>query len=544
MTSMGQPYGLSAMLKDGHKHMSGLEEAVIKNLEACKQLAAITRTSLGPNGMNKMVINHLERLFVTSDTSTIVTELEVAHPAANLIVMAAKAQEAEIGDGTNLVVSLAGELLANAEALLRDGLHTTEIAEGYEKAAVKALEILDSLVIPGTESINMRSTEEVSSRIKGSVSSKQHGLEDVLCPLISKACIDVCPENEKNFSVDNVRVAKLLGGGIHDSTVVRGMVLRRGVENSITHVEDAKVAVFAQGVDTSSTDTKGTVLIKNAEELQNYSKSEEAKMEEIIKSIADSGCKAVVSGSSVGEMALHFCTRYGLMVVRIQSNFELRRFCRATGAMALVKLQAPTPDELGFAKSIRVSEIGGSACLLVEQDETMGQISTVVIRGSTENMMDDIERAIDDGVNAYRALTKDPRCVPAGGATEIEMARQLAELARKETGLGQYAFTKFCEALEVVPKTLAENSGHNATDVVSALYTAHAQGQTSMGVNVDEDGGLRDLAKEGILDLYATKWWAIKLAVDAVATVLRVDQIIMAKAAGGPKPKGAGPMDG
>jgi len=322
------------------------------------------------------------------------------------------------------------------------------------------------------------------------------------------------------------------------------MVLRRGVENSITHVEDAKVAVFAQGVDTSSTDTKGTVLIKNAEELQNYSKSEEAKMEEIIKSIADSGCKAVVSGSSVGEMALHFCTRYGLMVVRIQSNFELRRFCRATGAMALVKLQAPTPDELGFAKSIRVSEIGGSACLLVEQDETMGQISTVVIRGSTENMMDDIERAIDDGVNAYRALTKDPRCVPAGGATEIEMARQLAELARKETGLGQYAFTKFCEALEVVPKTLAENSGHNATDVVSALYTAHAQGQTSMGVNVDEDGGLRDLAKEGILDLYATKWWAIKLAVDAVATVLRVDQIIMAKAAGGPKPKGAGPMDG
>jgi len=541
MTSMGQPYGIQAMLKDGHKHLSGLEEAVVKNLEACKQLSQITRTSLGPNGMNKMVINHLERLYVTSDTSTIVTELEVAHPAANLVVMAAKAQEAEIGDGTNLVVSLAGELLDHAGTLLREGLHTTEIAEGYEKASVKALEVLENLIIPGTEKIDMFDAAMVAERMKGSVASKQYGLEDILCPLIAKACIEVCPENPKNFGVDNVRVAKLQGGGIADSHVVKGLVLKRNVENSITSASGAKVAVFSQGVDLASTDTKGTVLLKSAEELEGYSRSEEDRMEQIIKDIAETGAKVIVSGSAVSDMALHFCTRYNLMVIRIQSKFEMRRLCKATGAIAMPKLQTPKPDELGFVKSLHVSEIGGTPCLLLEQDDSIGQISTVVIRGSTENMMDDIERAIDDGVNAFRTLTRDSRCVPGGGGSEIEMARQLQEFGRKEKGLEQYAIAKFAEALEVVPRTLAENSGHNATDAVGALYTAHAAGQTKDGLDVTT-GGTKDLTTEGIYDLYSTKYWAMRLAVDAVVTVLRVDQIIMAKMAGGPKPP-SGPGD-
>ncbi|PNH00570.1 T-complex protein 1 subunit theta [Tetrabaena socialis] len=160
----GMPYGLQAMLKDGHKHFSGLQEAVMKNIEACKGLAQITRTSLGPNGMNKMVINHLERLFVTSDASTIVSELEVQHPAAKLLVMAAKAQEAEIGDGTNLVLTLGGELLANAESLLRDGLHTAEVVEGYQRASEKALEILDSLVLPDTVDVDVRDKAAVGER--------------------------------------------------------------------------------------------------------------------------------------------------------------------------------------------------------------------------------------------------------------------------------------------------------------------------------------------------------------------------------------------
>eukprot|EP00879_Flechtneria_rotunda_P026898 GHRR01028742.1.p1 GENE.GHRR01028742.1~~GHRR01028742.1.p1 ORF type:complete len:375 (+),score=126.23 GHRR01028742.1:701-1825(+) len=353
--TMGMPYGLQAMLKEGHKHFSGVEEAVMKNIDACKALAQMTKTSLGPNGMNKMVINHLEKLFVTSDASTIVTEMDVYHPAAKLLVMAAKAQAGEVGDGTNLVLTLAGELLGNAEVLLRDGLHTSEIADGYQRAADKALQVLEGLVLPRTDQLDVKDKATVATRLKGSVSSKQLGYEDLLAPLIAEACIDVVPTNPANFNVDNVRIVKILGGALPDSRVVKGMMLKRDTDGTIKSVKDAKVVVYAQGVDTSGPETKGTVLIKSAEELENYSRSEENKLQEYIKGIADSGAKVVVSGGNIGEMAMHFLEKYSLMAIRIPSKFDMRRFCRATGAVALVKLQAPQPDELGFAKQVNVS---------------------------------------------------------------------------------------------------------------------------------------------------------------------------------------------
>jgi len=461
----------------------------------------------------------------------------VYHPAAKLLVMAAKAQAGEVGDGTNLVLTLAGELLGNAEVLLRDGLHTAEIADGYQRAADKALAVLDSLVLPGTDQLDVKDQAAVSLRLRGSISSKQLGYEELLAPLIAEACIDVVPTNPHNFNVDNVRIVKILGGGLPDSSVVKGMVLRRDTEGTIKTVKDAKVAVYAQGVDTSGPETKGTVLIKSAEELENYSKSEESKLEEYIKGIADTGAKVVVSGGNIGEMAMHFLEKYGLMTVRIPSKFDLRRFCRATGSVALVKLQTPQADELGFAKQIDVQEIGGQNCIVLQQDASLGSVSSMVLRGATEGMLDDVERAVDDGINAYKALCRDARCVPAGGASELEMARQVADFGKKQTGLDQYAIARFAEALEVVPRTIAENSGLPASEVVARLYAAHSAGQVNTGVDI-ESGVPKDLSTDGIMDLYATKWWAIKLATDAVITVLKVDQIIMAKQAGGPKPRG------
>eukprot|EP00775_Hariotina_reticulata_P001144 gene1144-1485_t len=235
-------------------------------------------------------------------------------------------------------------------------------------------------------------------------------------------------------------------------------------------------------------------------------------------------------------MAMHFLEKYGLMAVRIPSKFDLRRFCRATGAVALVKLQAPQPDELGFAKQIEVQEIGGTNCIVLQQDAALGSVSSIVLRGSTEGFLDDVERAVDDGINAYKALCRDARCVAAGGAAEVEMARQVADFGKKQTGLHQYAIARYAEALEVVPRTIAENSGLPASEVLARLYAAHSAGQINTGVDI-ESGAAKDLTAEGIMDLYATKWWAVKLATDAVITVLKVDQIIMAKQAGGPRPR-------
>ncbi|XP_058724504.1 T-complex protein 1 subunit theta-like [Vicia villosa] len=528
-----QSYGMQSMLKEGHKHLSGLDEAVLKNIDACNQLSTITRTSLGPNGMNKMVINHLDKLFVTNDAATIVNELEVQHPAAKILVLASKAQQEEIGDGANLTISFAGELLHGAEELIRMGLHPSEIISGYTKAINKTVEILDELVEEGSDNMDVRDKEQVVSRMKAAVASKQFGQEDTICSLVADACIQVCPKNPVNFNVDNVRVAKLLGGGLHNSTVVRGMVLRNDAVGSIKRTEKAKVAVFAGGVDTSATETKGTVLIHSAEQLENYSKTEEAKVEELIKAVVDSGAKVVVSGGAVGEMALHFCERYKLMVLKISSKFELRRFCRTTGAVAMLKLSQPNPDDLGYVDSISVEEIGGARVTVVKNEEGGNSVSTVVLRGSTDSIVDDIERAVDDGVNTYKAMCRDSRIVPGAAATEIELAKRVKEFSFKETGLDQYAIAKFAESFEMIPRTLAENGGLNAMEIISSLYAEHASGNSKVGIDLEE-GVCKDVSTTHVWDLYVTKLFALKYAADAACTVLRVDQIIMSKPAGGP----------
>lgn len=529
-----QPYGIQGLLKEGHKHLSGLDEAVLKNIDACKQLTLITRTSLGPNGMNKMIINHLDKLFVTNDAATIVNELEVQHPAAKILVLAGKAQQEEIGDGANLTISFAGEILQNAEELIRMGLHPSEIISGYTKAINKTIELLEEAVEEGSENMDVRNKDEVVSRMKAAVSSKRFGQEDILCPLIADACIQVCPKNPANFNVDNVRIAKLVGGGLHNCSVVRGMILKNDAIGSIKKVEKAKIVVFTGGVDTSATETKGTVLIRNAEQLEQYAKTEEAKVEELIKAVADSGAKVVVSGAAVGEMALHFCERYKLMVLKISSKFELRRFCRTTGAVALLKLSPPNPDNLGYADSVSVEEIGGARVTIVKNEEAGNSVTTVVLRGSTDSILDDLERAVDDGVNTYKAMCRDSRILPGAAATEIELARKLKEFSFKETGLDQYAIAKFAESFEMVPKILADNAGLNAMEIISSLYAEHAAGNTKVGIDIEE-GVCKDVSTLNIWDLYVTKFFALKYATDAACTVLRVDQIIMSKPAGGPK---------
>ncbi|CAN1271723.1 T-complex protein 1 subunit theta [Linum perenne] len=537
-----QPYGVQSMLKEGHKHLSGLDEAVLKNIDACKQLSTITRTSLGPNGMNKMVINHLDKLFVTNDAATIVNELEVQHPAAKILVLAGKAQQEEIGDGANLAISFAGELLQNAEELIRTGLHPSEIISGYTKASDKVKTCFISVLT--NETMDVRNKEEVVSRMRAAVASKQFGQEDVLCSLIADACIQVCPKNPANFNVDNIRVAKLVGGGLRNSAVVRGMVLKNDAVGTMKKIEKAKSrAIVVNFVVGESRAISVNLNLFLAVKLQNYAKTEEAKVEELIKAVADSGAKVVVSGGSVGEMALHFCERYKLMVLKISSKFELRRFCRTTGAIAMLKLSPPNPDDLGYVDSVSVEEIGGSRVTVVRNEEGGNSISTVVLRGSTDSILDDLERAVDDGVNTYKAMCRDSRTVPGAAATEIELARRIKEFSFKETGLDQYAIAKFAESFEMVPNTLAENAGLDAMQIISSLYAEHASGNAKVGIDLEE-GVCKDVTKTNVSDLYVTKFFALKYAADAACTVLRVDQIIMSKQAGGPRrdqqPAGAG----
>lgn len=525
--------GLSGLLKDGSKHISGLDEAVLRNIDACKQLSAIVRTSIGPNGMNKMVVNHLGRMFVTSDAATITRELDVVHPAAKLVVMASQTQEREVGDGTGLVIALAGELLEQAEKLLRQGLHTSQIIEGFEVAGKEALSILDDLVV--YKVVDPISLDSVVDALKTCVSSKQYGVEDIITPLIAKACVASLPSNINSFSVENVRVAKVLGGTLADSTVVNGAVLTRDVEGTVKKVVDAKLAVYTCDFEASQSETKGTVLLKTAEEFTNYTKSEEIMLEGKIKAINEAGVNVVVA-TKFGEVAMHFLEKYKMMAIRCQSKFDLRRVSRTTKAIALAKMNPPTTEEIGRADEVVVEEIGSTKCTVFKMGKHGSRIATILLRASTQNLLDDIDRAIDDGVNVYKGITKDNRFVAGGGAAEAEISRRLHDFADAREGLDQYAIKKYATALEVVPRMLAENAGDHPTEVVSNLIAAHAEGQATAGVNVD-DGSIVDSLKNRILDQLMVKHWALRLATDAATTILRIDQIIMAKEAGGPKPR-------
>jgi len=340
----------------------------------------------------------------------------------------------------------------------------------------------------------------------------------------------------------------------------QGMVFRKTVDSNIIKKENCKVAIYTCPVDSLQTETKGTVLIKTAEELSTFSRGEENMLENQIKAIADSGAEVIVSGGKIGEMAMHFINKYNMMAVRLTSKWDIRRLSRATRATALPRMTAPTKEELGMADNVYVDELGDTAIVVFKVGSKESKVSTIVIRGSTDNYMDDIERAIDDGVNVFKGLCKDGRFTAGGGATEIEIAKQVTAWGETHPGLEQYSIKKFGEALEIIPRVLADNSGVKAKEVISQLYAAHNEGKQNVGFDITADSGevkgvdknienastvlVQDCAESHVYDLMIAKHWALKYATNAACTILRVDQIIMAKRAGGPKARDtSGPMD-
>lgn len=399
------------------------------------------------------------------------------------------------------------------------------------------------------------------------VASKQSGTEDTLAALVAEAVLAVLPKNPLNFNVDNVRVVKIMGGSLEQSKVVKGMVFGREPDGVIKKATKAKVGVFSCPIDISQTETKGTVLLKNAQEMMDFTKGEEERLETAIKELYDSGLRVLVAGSTVGDMAMHYLNRFNILVVKVLSKFELRRLCRVVGATPLARLGAPMPDEMGQIDVVETTEIGGDRVTVFRQEDinAVTRTATIVLRGATQNHLEDVERAIDDGVNVVKAITKDPRLVPGAGATEIQLVERLTNFADRTPGLPQHAIRKYAEAFEVIPRTLAESAGLDATEVLSRLYTAHhraagaespSDGEgssseeeepywtTGVDLEIGESDGTLDTVEAGILDLLASKMSAIRLASESARTVLSVDQIIVSRQAGGPKPpKGGGDWD-
>lgn len=530
----------SGLFKQGYSLYLASDGAIIRNIEAVREISLIVLTSMGPSGRNKILVNKHNKTFITNDGATILNELEIVHPAVKLLIAALKQQEFEMGDNTNLVIILAGEMLNISEKLLALGLSVPEIIQGYNLAKKYLQEALEKLVVGKVE--NVLDTQELLKVIRPVIAAKQYGLDDTISRLVVEAVKMILnPKRPQAFNIDNVRVVKIMGSTLANSEVVKGMVFPREPEGSVKHVrEKSKVVVFTCPIDISTTETKGTVLLHNADEMVNFSKGEEQQLDAMCKEIADSGVRVVVAGSSVGELALHYFNKYDLLVLKVPSKFDVRRVCQVCGATPLPRLGAPMAEEMGAVDIIETREIGGDRVTVFRQaEESVSRTSTIVVRGATQNNLDDIERAIDDGVNAIKGLVKDNALLPGAGAVEIELVKLITQYGERTPGLMQLAIKNYAKAFEVVPRVLAETSGLDSTEVLSRLYAAHSAEDNSglsQGIDIENnEDGLVDVKENGIYDLLSTKQSAINFATDAATTILSIDQIIMAKRAGGPQ---------
>jgi len=521
------------MMKKGTRYMDGKDEVVYDSIATIKDLGATVKTAYGPYGMNKIIENHIEKLFLTSDAATMIRELDIKHPAAKMVVMAAHQQEEEAGDGTNGIVILCSAILSEAEYLLRMGLSVPEVVSGLKTAMTYTQEQLESLTIHSVDLEKLRDPEAVAIAIKASLMSKQYGNEDFLSKLVAEACVASLPKDTIRFNVDDIRVCKILGSTMESSRIIPGMVFKRYVDSEVKNVQSAKIAMFNCPLDNLQTETKGTVLLKSAEELKDFTKGEENMLKDCIESVKKSGAQVLVCGGKISDLGLDYANQHGLMVVRLTSKWDMRRLAKSIGATVLPRLAPPTPDEMGFCEHVKVEEIGDTR--IVSFQRATSRLCTIVLRSGTNNVLDDLERSVDDAVNNFKLLTKDKRMVPGAGAVEVELSKRLSEKAEQCPGMDQYGINCLSKAYESIPRQLATNSGNDPSKAISKLLAAHSalEGEC-IGINVDS-GELMDAAEAQIYDHILIKDWQVRLAVSTAITILRVNQIIMAKAAGGPK---------
>ena len=534
---MANKQSFNAFFKEGTRYFQGVDEVLLRNTEAAIDLAELTRTSIGPNGMKKIIQNHFGKLFVTGDAATILSEAEIQHPAAKMLVTASQMQAEQVGDGTNFVLVFAGELLKRATELVRAGINTKDIVIGYQKALEEAVKILKEIQVGVKFSVDDRAS--VVTALKTPLSSHQFMDADFLAGIVADACLMAYPNHNYKFNVDNVRVAKCLGGSVADSFVVKGFAIPREVVGTIRRRENCKIAIFQTSFDFTETDTKMSTVFTSGKQMENFEISEENRMEQMVLSIKEKGVSVVVCQSKFTEMGIHYLEKHGIMAVQLPSNWDIKRLARAVKGVPLLRIGAPTDEEIGYCLSVEAREVGSTPIVIFEAE---GGLSTIIIRGSTPNVIDDVERSIDDAVNSFRILTEHPELVPGAGASEMELSTRITKFAESRPGMDQYGIRKFAESLEVVPRTIAENSGIRISDFMAKIRAAHNKGDVNAGVGV-LSMDVEDCTKTGVYDVAHVKEWGMKFACEVACTLLRVDQICMSKPAQGPAPRSMGARD-
>ena len=535
------------ILREGTSRSRG-QDALKANIMAAKIIAESVRSSLGPKGMDKMLVDGFGDVTITNDGATILDEMEVQHPAAKMMVEVAKTQDDEVGDGTTTSVVVAGELLKKAEELIDQGIHPTVIVDGYRQASIRALEVLDQIAIKidPTDKAMLRRVAEVSLASKILAEDKE-----AMAELAVNAILQVAEKTPDGYKVDidDVKVEKKPGESLTDTSLIKGIVL----DKEIVHpgmpkrVEDAKIALVDAPLEVEKTEFDAKINIENPEQMKSFLDEEEKMLKDMTDKVANSGANVLLCEKGIDDVAQHYLAKKGILAVRRVKQSDMEKLVKATGGKVVSNVNDLRPEDLGFAKLVEERKVADDKMTFVEGSKNPKAV-TILVRGGGERIVDEAERAIHDALCVVRDVVLDPRVVGGGGAPEAEVARRLREHAQKLSGKEQLAVIAFGEALETLPTALAENAGMDPIDILVQLRVAHEKGQLWAGVDVYESK-VADLKERGILEPVGVKIQVIKSAAEAAGMILKIDDVIAAAkssagGAGGPKGKDEGDDEG
>jgi len=533
------------ILREGTEREQG-RDARRNNIMAARVVAQAVKSSLGPRGMDKMLVDSFGDVTITNDGATMLKEMDVQHPAAKMMVEVSKTQDDEVGDGTTSVVVLTGELLGKAVELMDKKIHPTVIIDGYRDAQEQALKVLDEISIEvdpkDKETLKKVANTSMASKL---VSGYSDYLSDIAVDAILQVMVDADGGNE--VDLDMIKIEKKPGGSLTDTTLIKGLIIDKEVVHSDMPkvVKDAKIGLLNAALEIAKTEFDAKIQIETPEEMQAYLDQEENMLQEMVQKIKDAGVTVLFCQKGIDDMVQHFLAREGILTARRLKKSDLEALAKATGAKVVTSVDDLTAEDAGYAENVEEKKIGDDKLLFVEGCKNPKAVS-ILVRGGTERIVDEADRSLHDALCVIRDVVEDPKIVAGGGAPEIEVARKLRRHAESLAGRERLAVAAFAEALEVIPVTLAENAGMDPIDALSELQAAHEKGDLWTGVNGFE-GEVSDMVGLDVYEPTQVKAQAIKSATEASTLLLKIDDIIAASKMSmpaGPPGGGMGGMGG
>ena len=512
------------ILREGASRSRG-REAQHNNIMAAKVIAEAVRSALGPKGMDKMLVDSLGDVTITSDGRTILDEIDVEHPAAKMMVEVAKTQDDEVGDGTTTSVIVAGEMLGKAEELIDKNVHPTVIIDGYRKAADKALEVLEKIAITvkltDKESLRKVAMTSMASKL---VSENREQLAEIAVDAVLYVAEKV--GEEYRVDLDDIMVEKKPGESITDTKLIKGLVLDKEVVHPgmPKRIEKAKIALLDTALEVEKPEFDTKINIETPEQMEAFLKEEENMLRDMVDKIANSGANLLICQKGIDDMVQHFLARKGISAIRRAKKSDMEKLAKATGGKVVTSLEDITKKDIGYAELVEERKIGDDKITFIEGCKNPRSVA-ILIRGGTERIVDEAERSIHDALCVVRDVVQEPKILVGGGAPEIEIARTLRDYAESLAGREALAIQRFAEAIETVPLTLGENAGLDPIDILSDLRARHEKGEKLAGVDVFE-GKVKDMEKLEVYEPLAVKKQVIKSATEAATMILKIDDVI------------------